>query len=160
MALEVAEGAVVRHHLEAVAERLEAAAGAVAPVAAVAHEVGEHRRPLVRRQVVERGPRLVLRHRGGLEQQRGQQLFLAPLDVEQPHRRAGLLAAAGAVEPQARCPAVRRLLALVEVGDPLAAAVGTVHTRHEARHHRLQLGEDHPGVLARLGERRRRQPEQ
>ena len=47
MALKVAEGAVVGNDLKAVADGLEAAAGAVAAVCAGTDEVGQHRRPLV-----------------------------------------------------------------------------------------------------------------
>src|SRR3989442_2129045 len=41
VALEVAERAVVGHDLEAVAQRLEAAPGAMTPVGALAHQLGE-----------------------------------------------------------------------------------------------------------------------
>ena len=84
-----------------------------------------------------------------------------PLDREQPDGRSGLvLAAAGAIEPESSRPAVGGLLALLEVFDPLAAPIGTVHARDEARHHGLELAEDHARVLARLGKRRRRQTQQ
>ena len=43
MTLEIAEGAVVGDDLEAVAERLEAAAGAVTPVLAGADELAQQR---------------------------------------------------------------------------------------------------------------------
>ena len=91
---------------------------------------------------------------------RAEQVVLAALDGQQPHRRAGLLVAARAVEPQPRGPALAGPLALLEVGDPLAAAVGPLHARDEARHHGLQLLEDHRRVLARLGQRRREQAQQ
>src|SRR5688500_7322253 len=123
VALQVAEGAVVRHHLEAVPERLEAAAGAMPAVAPVADQLGEHCRPLVRREVAERGARLVLGDGCRLEQQSRQEILLASVHGQQPHRRPGLLVAAAAVEPEARRPALAGALALLEVGDPLAAPV-------------------------------------
>ena len=61
MALQVAEAAVVGHDLEAVAQGLEAAARAVAAVAPLAHQLGQHRGALVRRQRPHRRARLVLR---------------------------------------------------------------------------------------------------
>ena len=54
VALEVAERAVVRHDLEAVAQRLEAAAGTVAAVPALARQVAQQRRPLLRRRAPRR----------------------------------------------------------------------------------------------------------
>src|ERR671923_109483 len=122
VALEVPEGAVVRNHLEAVAERLEAPAGAVSAVVALADQLAQHRGALVRRQVADRCAGLVLRAGGGFEQQRGQQLLLAPLHREQPHRRTGALVATGAVESKASRPALGRALPPLEVGDPLAAS--------------------------------------
>ena len=61
VALQVAEGAVVGDDLEAVAERLEAAAGAVAAVVALADDGGEHLAALVRAEPVDPGADLRLR---------------------------------------------------------------------------------------------------
>ena len=73
---------------------------------------------------------------------------------------AGSSPRALAVEPEPARPALAPPAALLEVGDPLAAAVGALHAGDEARHHGLQLGEDHVGVVARLGQRRRVQAQQ
>ena len=105
MALDVAECAVVGDHLEAVAQRLEAAAGPMAAVLALAHQLGDQGGALVRRQHPYGGQRLLLRDAAGLEEQRGKQLFLGALGREQPHRgRDALLPRP--VEPEA-------------LGDPL-----------------------------------------
>ena len=154
MALEVAEGAVVANHLEAVAQRLEAAARPVATVLALADELAQQRGALVRGQHPHRASHLVLGHAGGLEQKRRQQVVLRAVHGHEPHRRPRLLLPARSVETEPRRPAVRRPAALLEVLDPAAAALGVVHARDEARHRLLQLGEDHRAVLARLGQRR------
>ena len=160
MALEVAEGAVVRDDLEAVADRLEPAPGAMAAVGSLADEVGEHRGALVGWQDADRRPGLLLGRRARLEHERGQQVVLVALHRQQPDRRRRALVRARAVEPEPRGPALGRLAPLGEVVDPRAAALGLVHPRHEARHHLLQLGEDHLAVGARLRERRAEQPQQ
>jgi hypothetical protein len=80
-----------------------------------------------RSAALERGQpdaRLLLAGRRRLEQQRGQERVLVAVDVQQAHGRAGSVRVGRAVEPQARDPALRGPLAGVEVGDPLAAAVG------------------------------------
>src|SRR5215217_6712937 len=103
--LKVPERPVVGDDLEAVGQRLEAAPGTVAAIVALADELGEHCRALVRWQVVDRGARLVLGDRRRLEQQPSEQLLLAALNGEQPHGGPGLvLAAAGTVERQPRGP--------------------------------------------------------
>ena len=158
MALQVAEAAVVGDDLEAVAQRLEAAAGAVAAVAPLADQVGEQPRPLVGLEHVEPGADLGLRHLGGLEQAGREQVLLGAVDMDQLHRR-GVVGGA-AVEAEAADPALGRLAARLQVGDPLAAAVGPVDPGDEARHHLLQLGEDHRAELARLRQRRGHQPQQ
>ena len=121
MALEIPERAVVGHDLEAVAQGLQAAARAVAAVAALAHEVGQQLALLLGRQRGHGDARLLL-DVGRLEQQRGQQPLDVAVDLEQPHRRSAV--AGRAIEPQARHPVPRRLLAALQVGDPLAAASG------------------------------------
>ena len=63
-----------------------------------------------------------------------------------------------AVEAEPGHPALGRLAARLEVGDPLAAAVGPLHPGDEARHHHLQLAQDHRAEVARLGQRRGHQP--
>ena len=57
-------------------------------------------------------------------------------------------------------PSLGRLAPLLQVGDPLAAAVGPLDPGDEARHHMLQLAQDHPADLARLRQRRGHQPQQ
>src|SRR3954447_2307399 len=123
VALEVAEGAVVRHHLEPVAESLEPTPRPVAAIAALAHQVGQQRCPLVRRQGAHRLERLLLGARRRLEHQRGQQVVLRPLGAEQGHARPSV-GVVGPPEPKPRGPAGGGLVALLEVLDPLAAAVG------------------------------------
>ena len=152
VALKVAEGAVVGDDLEAVAQRLEAAAGAVAPVGALAHEVGEQPRAVDGGELGDLGAGALLADAGGLEQQRGQQLLLVAVDVQQPHRRA-VLGAVVAVEAEPRGPALARLAAALEVADPLAAALGPLDAGDEARHHGLDRVEDQAAVVARLGQR-------
>src|SRR5947199_257431 len=76
VALEIAEGAVVANHLEAVAQRLEATPRPVAPVLALSHEFAQQRGALVRGQYPHRASHLVLGHSGGLEQKRRQQVVL------------------------------------------------------------------------------------
>jgi hypothetical protein len=132
----------------------------VAPVAALAHELGQHGCPLVRGQVAEGGARLVLRDGSRLEEERREQLILASLHRQQPHLGPGVLVAAGAVEAEPPRPALGGLGALLEVLDPLAATVGTLHAGHEARDHGLQLLEDHARVGTRLGKRRAEQPQE
>ena len=96
MALEVTERAVVRDDLEAVAQRLEAAAGAVAAVRARADEVGEQRAALVGAEGAEADARLLLADAGRLEQQRGEQGVLVAVDVQQADGGAELVAGVGA----------------------------------------------------------------
>ena len=84
-----------------------------------------------------------------------------PRDGEQPDRRRRLLAArAPRSSPSRAAQRSAASLALLEVGDPLAAAVGPLDARDEARHHRLQLAQDHPAVVARLGQRRGHQAQE
>ena len=61
--LQIAERAVVGDDLEAVAERLEAAAGAVAPVLALADELAEERGALLGREAGNCSERLLLARR-------------------------------------------------------------------------------------------------
>ena len=87
MALQVAERAVVGDDLEAVAQRLVAAAGAVAAVAPRADQVAQQRRALVAGQRADAQPRLLLGDSRRLEEQRGKQRLLVAVDVQEPHRR-------------------------------------------------------------------------
>ena len=156
--LQVAKRAVVGDDLEAVGERLETAPGPVAPVLALGHQVTDERRALRRRQAGDRGERLLLAGSGGLVEQRGEQLLLAPVRPEQVHRGSSGLVS-GFVEPEPRgrgrgCP-----VPFAQVLDPASAAVRARHAGYEARHHRLQLLEQHLAVGARLGERMREQVE-
>ncbi len=158
MALEVAEGAVVGDDLEAVAQRLEAAAGAVAAVGALAHQRRQQLRPLGAVEDVDAGEDLGLRCAGGLEQAGGEQVLFGAVDMDQLDR-GGILTAAATVEAEAGDPALGLGAALLKVGDPLAAAVGAIDPGDEARHHLLQLRQDHAAVLARLRQRRGHQPQ-
>ena len=95
---------------------------------------------------------------GRLEQAGGEQVLFAAVDVDQLDR-GGVVAAVAAVEPEPGDPALGLLAALLQVGDPLAAALGPLDPGDEARHHPLQLGQDHAAVLARLRQRRGHQPQ-
>jgi hypothetical protein len=123
----------------------------VAAVGALADQVGQQLRPLGVGQRLERAPDGVLRAGAGLEHQRRQQVVLVAVDVGEAHRwAAGGLGLA--VEAQAPGPARARLRARLQVPDPLAAAVGARHAGDEARHHRLELVQDHRPVVAGLGQ--------
>ena len=119
VALEVAEGAVVGDDLEAVAQRLEAAAGAVAAVGALADEVGEQLPRARRRRARDRGRSAsLLGHRRRLEQQRRQQRSSSPstcssrTDGPRPRRSRC------AVQPQPRDPALARARARARGSRP------------------------------------------
>ena len=99
MALQVAEGAVVGDDLEAIAQRLEATAGAVAPVAPLAGQCAQQLGPLVAVEHVEPGEDLGLRGGRGLEQAGGEQILLGAVDVDQLDRWR-VLAGASAVEAE------------------------------------------------------------
>src|ERR1700733_380268 len=86
VALQIAESTVVGDDLEAVAKRLEAAPGAVAPVRPIAGEIGQQRGARVG---VERPDGLVdplLAARPRLEQQRGEQIVLVALGAQKGDR--------------------------------------------------------------------------
>jgi hypothetical protein len=134
VALQVAERAVVGDDLEAVAQRLEAAPGPVAAVRAVADEVAQQRGALVGRQRGDADARVLLGHRAGLEEQRGEQRLLVAVDVQQPHGRPSPDAAGPG--PGARPSGRPRRPAGAQVLDPRAAAVGALDARDEARHDR------------------------
>jgi len=154
VALQVAEGAVVADDLEAVAQRLEAAAGAVAAVAALADEVGQHLRALVGPQRRQPQAGVLLADPGGLEEEGGQQRLLVAVDVQQAHR--GPVDGGGhrrVVQAQPPRPAGGGGVAALQVGDPLAAAVGARDARDEAGHDRLDRGQDALPAAARLGQR-------
>ena len=107
MALQVAEGAVVGDDLEAVAQRLEAAAGAVAAVAPLADHRGQELGSLGAVEHVDPGEDLGLGRRRGLEQAGGEQVLFTAVDVDQLDRR-GVVAGARAgrgpgARPSARC---------------------------------------------------------
>ena len=152
VALEVAEGAVVGDDLEAVAHRLEAAARAVAAIRALTDEVGEHRRAVLVRQRVHGGQRPVLGHAGGLEQQRGEQLVLVAVHVDEPDRgvRLGLLVA---VQAEPLDPPLLGGAPLAQIVDPDVAAALALHARDERRHDGLDGLQQLPAAGARLGQR-------
>ena len=153
MALEVAEGAVVRHDLEAVPHGLEAAPRPVAPVGAFADEVAEQLGPLVGVQPRHRVARSVLGDRARFEQQRRQQVVLVAVHLGQRDRRAVVGVGAALAQAESLSPALAGSRAGLQVADPLAAAVGPLDAGHEARHHRLDLVEDHLPVAASLRQR-------
>ena len=158
MALEVAEGAVVGDDLEPVRDRLVAAAR---PVAAVARGRRRARKAASRaRPAAARAAPCGSRPRKTAEPSN---ISAASRSSSDPRtdtsRTAGPVASTSsrAVEPEPARPAIGGLGAVGQVLDPLAAAVGPVDPRDEARHHRLELLEDRLAVHARLGQRRRQQ---
>ena len=72
--------------------------------------------------------------------------------MQELHGRA-VLGAVVAVEVQAGGPALARLAPALEVAHPLAAALGALDARDEARHDGLDRVEDQPAVVARLRQR-------
>src|SRR5207249_806301 len=86
--LQVPERAVVGDDLEAVGQRLEAAAGPVAPVLPLGDQVADERGAFVGRQTGDRGERLLLADRRGLVQERGEQLLLAAVRAEETDGRS------------------------------------------------------------------------
>ena len=138
MALQVAERPVVGDDLEAVAERLEAAARAMAAVAPLADELGQHRRALVRGQVANarRAPRPPSTTAASNSSAASSSSSLPCTDSR---RTAGPAASSPRVRsrPEPRRPALGAAAALLEISDPLAAAVGALDARDEARHHGL-----------------------
>ena len=158
--LEIAEGAVVGHDLEPVAQRLEPAPRTVAAVGPLADQIRQQRGALVGVQRRDGLADRLLGRRARLEQQRAQQVVLVAVDAQQRHRRSGVVAGRlGVAQSQPPRPALAGLGARLQVADPLAATVRTLHPGHEARHHRLDLLEDHPPVVAGLGQRVRQQVE-
>ena len=121
MALEVAEGAVVADDLEAVAQRLEPAARAVAAVAALADQVAQRGGALLGVERADGGQGAFLGGGAVLEEQGGEQLLLVAVDVQQPNARP-VLDGLGAVEPQPGGPALAGGAPLLELADPFPAA--------------------------------------
>ena len=159
VALQVAEAAVVGDDLEPVAERLEAAAGPVAAVGALADQLPEQLGPLDRGR--GRRPWPGSRSPGAVAASNRQE---ASRSSSVPS--TWISSTAGASSPSPRRSRPRRETqssvaapALLQIGDPLAAPVGPVDPGDEARHHQLQLAQDHPAHLARLGQRRGHQPQ-
>src|SRR5438477_2955463 len=156
--LEIAKAAVVRDDLEAVAHRLPAATGAVPAVRPLSGELADQLRALHRIEGAEPRSYLLLRHGGGLEERRREQVVLAPVDVDELDR--GSVALRRAVEPEPGGRTLAGLPAAAQVLDPGAAAVGTLHPRDEARDDLAELLEDHLPVLAGLRQRRGRHSQQ
>jgi hypothetical protein len=125
MALQVAERAVVRHDLEAVAQRLEAAAGPVAAVRALADDVAQQRAAVGVGQRGDRRAGALLARARGLEQQRREQLLLVAVHVDERHGWARV-GGVGVLEPEPRRPALARRAPVSQVAGPGAAAVGTL----------------------------------
>ena len=158
VALQIAEAAVVGHDLEPVPHRLPAATRAVAAVAPLASELADQLGALDR--VKRRDPSVYLgfRHAGRLVKRRCQQVVLGAVDVDELDRGGAI--AVAAIEPEPGDRPLGRLAALAQVRDPVAAALGALDPRDEARDDALELGEQHVAVLARFGQRRGGEPEQ
>ena len=90
--------------------------------------------------------------------QRGEQVDFAPSTWSRSTAGAGSASSRRPRPSRSTHRSVARA-ARLQVVDPLAAAVGPLDPRDEARHHLLQLGEDHRAELARLGQRRGHQPQ-
>ena len=125
----------------------------MAPVGAFADEVAEQLGPLVGVQPRHRLARSVLGDRARLEQQRRQQVVLVAVHLGQRDRRAVVGVGAALAQSESLSPALAGSRAGLQVADPLAAAVGPLDAGHEARHHRLDLVEDHLPVAASLRQR-------
>ena len=147
MALQVAERAVVGDDLEAVAQRLEAAAG---PVAAVAPARRRGRRAARRaRPPTARPGGCACSSSDAPAASKSSAASSASSSPSTCSRRTDGRASASPASrsrPSRRDPAVGGALARLQVGDPLAAAVGPLDARDEARHHGLDRLEDHPAV--------------
>ena len=140
MALEVAEGAVVRDDLlEAVAERLKAATGAggagstiptIAPSSS-ARSLRSRTSILARHSV---SARLAASSRQG-----GEEILFATVDADQSTEGRS-----AAVEPEPRHPTLGVLTAVSRSRNSTRRRVGALDPADEARHHPLQLAENHP----------------
>ena len=160
MALEVAEGAVVGHHLEPVAQALEAAARAVAAVAPFADQLGQHLRALVGRQRCAALSGSPPPSAEAASNSSAASRSSSPPCTDSNFTDGRSSSRCEASRPSRAAQRRRGLGALLQVGDPLAAAVRALHARHEARHRGLQLGEDHAAEVLRLRERRGEQAQQ
>ena len=155
MALQIAEGAVVGDDLEPVAQRLEAAAGPVPAVGALAHQVGDSSswrsgslRPCTVRRIS------CSEAEDDSNSSADSSSSSSPCTDEQLDRRPEpLVARLSLVQAQPPRPPLAGLGAALEVVDPLAAAVGPGHAGHEARDHGLDLLQHHRAVAPGLGQR-------
>ncbi len=158
--LQVAERAVVRHHVEAVVGPLERTAGLVASVRPFADVAAHHRQAVLDRH----GPHSLehggLRQAGVRVEHRSDDLDLAlGVPVDQGHRRRR-----GLRDLVVGQELVRRRLHLCSPGRQVVrrrlSAVGQVDPPQEAGDDLAQLGEHQVGVLASLGKRVRPHPQQ
>ncbi len=159
VALQIAVGAVVADHVERVARRLERAAGALAPVAALAGVGRQDPLAIGGRQLGDPRAHLGQVAPGGRPERVGHHPLLAVrVEVDQPHRGAGRRRL-GRPE-QLGAERRGRPLGRPQVGRVRAAAVGPVDAGEEVRDHLAQLDQHPAGALARLGQRVPEHPHQ
>ena len=158
MALQVAERAVVAEHVETVRRALERAARLVPPVRAMADVRRQHRLPLALGHpacdVHQLGVRQV-RHRverGGDDLGLARRVVVGQRDLGHQRRL-------DAVEGLRRHGA-SVLAGRLEIAAPGDAAVLLVDAGQERRDDLAQLGQHHVGVVPRLGQRARPQPQE
>jgi hypothetical protein len=139
VALKVAKRAVVGDDLEAVAQRLEAAARTMPPVFARSDQLAQKLGAIRGRECADRSQRLLLSGRPGLVQERCDELLFAAVGAQEPDggRGGGLCL----VEPEPRCGCLGGRAAIAQELDPAAAPIGPRHAHDEARDDLLQLFE-------------------
>ncbi len=152
MALEVTEGAVVGHHVEAVVGALEGPTRLVPPVGAVT-DVGPHDRDAV---VDRHGPDapldlvLGLVH-VGVEHRRDELDLAVGVEVDEPDQRRRI--GGRPLGEEAPGDVVHGVAGAAQVGAPGHAAVVEVDALEERRDHLAQLAQHEVGVGAGLGQR-------
>ena len=167
MALQVAEGAVVGHQLEAVVRALEGAPGPVPSVAPIADVRGQQCDPVVVAELADPTGRLPLAAAEVRETGRHQDLlFPVRIEVEEHHlgltarRRGRRCLERSQFGPQARHEPRRAVTRGREVVGPLAAAGGNVDTLEERGYDLAQLFEHEVRVVTGFGERVRAHAQQ
>ena len=147
VALQVAERAVVGDDLEAVAQRLEPAPGAVAAVGRASRPDRRAAAPRSSASSDATASRIALLARtrstrtAAPRAGRPRRRRRARSPTDGPSASASVDGSSRPSRSAHRSPAPRPGL---QVGDPLAAALGPLDARDEARHHGLDLVEDHP----------------
>ena len=158
VSLQIAEGAVVGEHVEAIAGAFERASRLVAAIGAVADVGAQQGRAIVRRQACgDRAQLVVGQCRHGV-QRRGHDVRFA-IRVEVGQRHLGFRLRVHVLDERARgrvevAPRVREVL------DPASSAVGLIQPRQERRDHVAQFCEHLARAAAHFVERMREHPQQ